>query len=116
MKVNAEQASKTTTQELTRRKYGEGRSRWESTSEQSQRSCRGIGDGMQTQGIRRNTGNPSGDRAWRGQLAARESQAGPSGVAERLVLPMKPGNAGGGKGPWSKANARRDEGPSEIGG
>ena len=25
MKVNAEQASKTTTQELTRRKYGEGR-------------------------------------------------------------------------------------------
>jgi len=27
MKVNAEQASKTTTQELTRRKYGEGRSR-----------------------------------------------------------------------------------------
>jgi hypothetical protein len=33
MKVNAEQASKRITQELTRRKYGEGRSRWESTSE-----------------------------------------------------------------------------------
>ncbi len=98
-KVNAEQAPKIITQELTRRKYGEGRSRWESTSEQSQRSCRGIGDGMQTQGIRRNTGNPSGDRAGRGQLTARESEVGPSGVAERLVLPMKPGNAGGGKGP-----------------
>ena len=91
IKVNAEQASKRITQELTRRKYGEGRSRWESTSERSQRSCRGIGDGMQAQGTRRNTGNPSGDNAERGQLTARESQVGPSGVAERLVLPMKPG-------------------------
>src|SRR5258708_34116993 len=35
----------------------------------------------------------------RGQLATRERQAGPSGVAERLAVPMKPGNAGGGKGP-----------------
>jgi hypothetical protein len=33
------------------------------------------------------------------QLATRERQAGPYGVAERLVQPMKPGNAGGGKGP-----------------
>ena len=109
MKVNAEQASKRTTQELTRRKYGEGRSRWESTSEQSQRSCRGIGDGMQTQGIRRNTGSPSGDRGL-GQPVARESQAGPFGVAERLVVPRKPGNAGGGKGPQLKGDAGSDEG------
>jgi hypothetical protein len=109
MKVNAEQASKRTTQELTRRKYGEGRSRWESTSERSQRSCRGIGDGMQTQGTRRNTGSPSGDRGL-GQPAARESQAGPFGVAERLVVPMKPGNAGGGKGPQLKGDAGSDEG------
>ena len=72
-KVNAEQASKRITQEPTRRKYGEGRGRWGSTSEQSRRSCRGIGDGMQTQGTRRNTGSPSGDRAERGQLTARES-------------------------------------------
>ena len=72
-KVNAEQASKRTMQELTRRKYGEGGSRWEGTSEQSRRSCRGIGDGMQTQGTRRNTGSPSGDRAERGQLTAQES-------------------------------------------
>jgi hypothetical protein len=63
-KVNAEQAPKIITQELTRRKYGEGRSRWESTSERFQRSCRGIGDGMRTQGIRRNTGSPSGDRGF----------------------------------------------------
>src|SRR5262249_25550192 len=90
IKVNAEQASKRITQELTRRKYGEGGSGWESTSERSQRSCRGIGDGMQTQGIRRNTGSPSGDRVW-DQPAARESQAGPYGVAERLVVSEEAG-------------------------
>ena len=44
------------------------------------------------------------------QPATRERQAGPSGVAERPVVPMKPGNAGGGKGPQLKGNARSDEG------
>ena len=33
------------------------------------------------------------------QLDSREGQAGPGGVADRLVLLMKPGNAGGGKEP-----------------
>jgi hypothetical protein len=32
------------------------------------------------------------------QLAARERKAGPFGMAEKLVVLMKPGNAGGGKG------------------
>ena len=45
-----------------------------------------------------------------GQPVARESQAGPFGVAERLVVPMKPGNAGGGKGPQLKGDAGSDEG------
>ena len=44
------------------------------------------------------------------QLAARERQAGPYGVAERSVLPKKPGNSGGGKGPQLKTDATRDEG------
>ena len=44
------------------------------------------------------------------QLAARESQAGPCGVAERSVVPRKPGNAGGGKGPQLKTDATSDEG------
>ena len=35
---------------------------------------------------------------------SRERQAGLSGVAERLVVPWKPGNAGGGKGPQFKAD------------
>jgi len=61
----------------------------------------------------RNTGSPSGDRSV-DQLATRERQAGPYGMAEGLVLLMKPGNAGGGKGPQLKADARSDEG-REIG-
>lgn len=43
------------------------------------------------------------------QLATRERQAGPCGVAERPAVPMKPGNASGGKGPQLKENARSDE-------
>jgi hypothetical protein len=39
----------------------------------------------------------------RHQPVARESQAGFGGVAEGLVVLRKPGNAGGGKGPWFKA-------------
>jgi hypothetical protein len=34
------------------------------------------------------------------QLIAREGWIGPYGVAEGLVVPKKPGNAGGGKEPW----------------
>jgi hypothetical protein len=44
------------------------------------------------------------------QLATRERQAGPYGVAERFVVPRKPGNSGGGKGPQLKTDARSDEG------
>ena len=44
------------------------------------------------------------------QLAARERQARPCGVAERSVLPVKPGNSGGGKGPQLKTDARSHEG------
>ena len=45
------------------------------------------------------------------QPDAREGQAGRFGVAERLAVPLKPGNASGGKGPWFKTNARSGEGP-----
>ena len=41
--------------------------------------------------------------AARRQPETREGQTGFGGVAEGLVVPMKPGNAGGGKGPWFKA-------------
>src|SRR5450631_4562539 len=48
------------------------------------------------------------------QPEAREGWAGRLGVTERLVVPMKPGNAGGGKGPWFRTDAIRSEG-AEIG-
>ena len=39
------------------------------------------------------------------QLDAGDGQAGRPGVTERPVIPLKPGNAGGGKGPQFKTNA-----------
>ena len=39
------------------------------------------------------------------QPDAREGQAGRSWVAERFVVPMKPGNAGRGKGPQFRTDA-----------
>jgi hypothetical protein len=47
------------------------------------------------------------------QPEAREGQDGRPGVAERFVVPRKPGNAGGGKGPQFKTNALRGEGPGD---
>jgi hypothetical protein len=44
------------------------------------------------------------------QLATRERQAGPCGVTERSVVPRKPGNADGGKGPQLKTDAGSNEG------
>ena len=54
-----------------------------------------------TQGKRTEHGKPLGV-AGDGQPDARERQAGRPGVAERSVLLMKLGNAGGGKGPQFK--------------
>ena len=64
---------------------------------------------MQAKGTIHNTGSPSGDRSM-DQLAARERQAGPYGMTEGLEVPLKPGNAGGGKEPQLKGNARSSEG------
>jgi hypothetical protein len=48
------------------------------------------------------------------QPKAREGQLGRGGVAERLALLTKSGNADGGKEPWFKTDAGSDEG-DEIG-
>lgn len=48
------------------------------------------------------------------QPVAREGQTGPNRVAERSVVPLRPGNAGEGKGPWYKGNARSSK-SQEIG-
>jgi hypothetical protein len=44
------------------------------------------------------------------QPDAREGQAGRFGVAERLVVPMRPGNAGGGKEPQFEMSVTSSEG------
>ena len=48
------------------------------------------------------------------QPASREDRAGLGGKSERPILPEKPGNAGGGKGPWFESDAGRSKG-KEIG-
>jgi hypothetical protein len=55
-----------------------------------------------------NTEAPAVIRIW-DQSATRESQAGPFGVTVMLVVPMKPANAGGGKGPWLETYARSEK-------
>ena len=57
-----------------------------------------------------NTGSPT-PRKHRG---FREDWTEPCGMAERPAVPQKPGNAGGGKGPWFKSDARSGGG-EEIG-
>src|SRR5271166_208000 len=65
-----------------------------------------------TQGKRAQHGKPLGV-AGDGQPDAREGQAGRPGVAERPVVPSKPGNAGGGKEPQFKTNAISGKGPGD---
>jgi hypothetical protein len=62
-----------------------------------------------TQGKRTKHGKPQ-SAVSDDQPEAREGQAGRLGVAERFVVPLKPDNAGGGKGPQFKTDAIRGEG------
>ena len=107
--MNAEQASKRLTQEPARRVIGMAAAEGTVRANEFQQTCRGNGDGKHAKLTSSNTGSPSGDRSL-DQPATRERQAGPCGVAERLVVLMKPGNAGGGKGPQLKTDARSNEG------
>ena len=81
-------------------------------SDHAQRSRRGSGDGMYANGERMQHGKPDSTEEGTPQPEAREGQEGLDWVAERLVVPGKPGNAGGGKRPQFKgmskeARARR---------
>ncbi len=67
--------------------------------------CRGSGDGMYTRKAYA-TRRPH-DVVRDDQPDAREGQAGRRGVTERFVVPMKPGNAGGGKGPQFKTRRKK---------
>lgn len=73
------------------------------------RRCAGVVAAASIQGKRTQHGKPhrvvSDD-----QPNAREGQIGCLGVAERFAVPLKPGNAGGGKGPQFKTDATNGEG------
>src|SRR5258705_471415 len=75
-------------------------------------ACAGEVAAACTQGKRTKHGKPQGVVS-DDQPEAREGQAGRPGVAERFVVPRKPGNAGGGKGPQFKIDAIRSEGPGD---
>jgi len=79
-----------------------------------QRFRRGNGDGMYARGDRTQHGKPRSVEARDLQPDTHEGQAGPNGVAERPVVPLKPGNSGEGKGPWFKVNVEQSE-VQEIG-
>src|SRR6266403_2247647 len=81
-------------------------------SEECPRRCTGVVAAACTQGKRRQHGKPQGV-VRDDQPDAREGQAGRPGVAERFAVPLRPGNAGGGKGPRFKTDARRGEGPGD---
>ncbi len=86
----------------------------EMSEDDAQPLHRGTGGGAYMKESARNTGSPG---AWSGmtnRTPARD-RLGAHGVAERLVVPLKPGNSGGGKGPQFKTDARRSEGPGRLG-
>lgn len=86
----------------------------EASDERTRALCRDNGDGMHTKGTLMQHGRPCGVTQSEGQPVAREGQTGRDKAAEGLIVPGKPGNAGGGKGPQFKGNARSSE-VQEIG-
>src|SRR6266566_7252436 len=74
--------------------------------------CTGVLAAACTQGKRTKHGKPQGVVS-DDQPEAREGQAGRPGVAERFVVPLKPGKSRGGKGPQFKTDAIRGEGPGD---
>ena len=77
------------------------------TSDGPSSSAGVCGDGMHAHGDEAQHGKPITVEERELQRDAREGQARPGRVAERLVVPSKPGNAGGGKEPRFKDNAAR---------
>src|SRR4029079_14344213 len=75
--------------------------------------CAGAVATARTQGKRTQHGKPQGV-VGDDQLDAGDGQAGRLGGTERLVIPLKPGNAGGGKGPQFRTDAASSE-DAEIG-
>ena len=100
-RVNAEQASKRTMRRPTRLPYRGRLTRLGERASSAASRCAGVVATACTQGKRTQHGKPHGGIS-DDQPDAREGQAGRPGVTERLVVLLKPGNAGGGKEPQFK--------------
>jgi hypothetical protein len=111
--VNAEQASKRTSHRPIRQPFRRRLIRLRKRAKSVLSRCAGVVATACTQGKRAQHGKPLGVVS-DDQPDAREGQAGRFGVAERPVVPGKPGNAGGGKGPQFKVGAGSGE-VQEIG-
>ena len=111
-RVNAEQASKRTMRRPTRRPFRGRLTRLGERAKNTPSRCAGVVAAACTQGKRTQHGKPQGVIS-DDQPDAREGQVGRPGVAERPVVLLKPGNAGGGKGPQFKTDAVRGEGPGD---
>jgi hypothetical protein len=70
-------------------------------------------DDTRTQGDGRNMGSPQRRENGFSPPDAREGQVGPPWVADRFVVPTKPGNSGGGKGPEFQISARGSREPGD---
>ena len=73
---------------------------------------RGTGGSTYMKESVRDTGSPATRSGMANRTPARD-RPGAHGVAERLAAPLKPGNAGGGKGPQFETGATRSEGPGD---
>lgn len=58
-------------------------------------------------------GKPDGVAARTANRRSARNRAGRHRVAEGRVVPMKPGNAGGGKAPWFKTDAAKRQGAGD---
>jgi hypothetical protein len=100
--------------EPTRPTSGEGRRRWTYEGVRHpprERHGPAVPPGYWRQHARRGDprqhGKSQSERGSGPQPDAREGQAGPAGMADGFVVPMRPGNSGGGKGPEFRQGSGR---------
>src|SRR5260221_6257787 len=112
-RVNAGQASKRTMRRPTPTTLS-GKADTAGVNERSSTPsrCAGVVATACTQGKRTQHGRPRGV-VRDDQPDAGKGHAGRRGDAEGFVVPLKPGNCGGGEGPQFKTDARRSEGPGD---
>ena len=78
----------------------------------TQRSHRGSDGSTHGKEPTRNKGSLPGWWGGADQRQVREDRGRPGQMADGSVVPWRPGNAGGGKGPWFETSERSGESPT----